>query len=653
MNIKIFLIGMLTLFVLSIPYQSNAAYSKYAPGSQVVIGEFLFEDDFTPSTEDCTLTVREPDGDVAINEVVMDERADGWHSHTFVPASINGIWSAIMTCGSGASLVRTDKSFEIGLNEVDETGIADAVWSATTRSLTTFGSLVSDIWSAGTRTLTSIGSLAADFWNDGYAPTRRLSDSNLSGGGELATQAYVSTSIDAASSDIIDEVLANRALINALNNISAADVWAYGTRSINSGTVDLSTASVQDVWDAATLDLSTNGSVGKLLVDNLDAQVSTRGTSNLTAADVWNAGTRSLTDYSEDSVAAAVWADASRTLTSYGNDITAAEVWEVLTSSLTTIGSIGNQVATNLDATISSRATLTAQQDGFSVTMSDVDRQMATKVYRSKVIVLDYQSSPVAPFSAPAITLYDAGRNIVVSDIDMTSIGTGIYEYTYTVPSGAEQGLWESVVTTEVESGKIVTTNDYWEVTSSPAQVLINDVTDLTIPSIVANVTITNEGLTGYEYQYEWCVVSDTGNPCGGGDDVYHATAAKFINPGEDFNTNLSATVPSAGNYTFKLVVYFGLENSKASRTFTAISDGTPPPSGGGGGGGGGSGSAVGTCNGADFNGDDLVNSVDFSILLAFWRTNPPFGNKCVDINGDSKVDSVDFSILLFQWGQR
>ena len=79
--------------------------------------------------------------------------------------------------------------------------------------------------------------------------------------------------------------------------------------------------------------------------------------------------------------------------------------------------------------------------------------------------------------------------------------------------------------------------------------------------------------------------------------------------------------------------------------------------SGGGGGGGGTTGGGVitdtsGTCIGADFNGDRKVNSVDFSIMLAFWKTGAPFKNVCVDINTDKQVNSVDFSILLFQWGK-
>jgi hypothetical protein len=105
------------------------------------------------------------------------------------------------------------------------------------------------------------------------------------------------------------------------------------------------------------------------------------------------------------------------------------------------------------------------------------------------------------------VTLYDVDRNTVVSGVAMNLISTGVYEYTYTVNSNAAQGLWEAVVSTEVESGKIVQNNDYFEVAGSPAQVLVNSVTATSISSIIGNVTITNEGLTGYEYQYEWCVV--------------------------------------------------------------------------------------------------------------------------------------------------
>jgi hypothetical protein len=44
---------------------------------------------------------------------------------------------------------------------------------------------------------------------------------------------------------------------------------------------------------------------------------------------------------------------------------------------------------------------------------------------------------------------------------------------------------------------------------------------------------------------------------------------------------------------------------------------------------------------------------VDFSIMLAYWKTSAPFTNPEVDLNNDGRVDAVDFSILLYHWGER
>ncbi|MCX6787145.1 MAG: dockerin type I domain-containing protein [Candidatus Kaiserbacteria bacterium] len=197
---------------------------------------------------------------------------------------------------------------------------------------------------------------------------------------------------------------------------------------------------------------------------------------------------------------------------------------------------------------------------------------------------------------------------------------------------------------------------------ASPAQVLIQNMSSVVVPSITANVRITNEGLTSTEYTYEWCVVSSINNACGGGDDTYYASASKLIAAGENFDTTLPATVPLAGTYYFKTNVYFGVLSSSASQQFTAsnpASSGGGTNSGGGSGGGGGivsppapSTQNITAKNIEDINGDGKVNGIDFSILLAFWKTSPPYKNSAVDINKDGRVDSVDFSILLYNWGR-
>ena len=284
---------------------------------------------------------------------------------------------------------------------------------------------------------------------------------------------------------------------------------------------------------------------------------------------------------------------------------------------------------------------------------SDFGTITAGSNYLANVTTI-YNGTLTDSLNSPTVTIYDPSRNVIVNTVPMTRISTGTYSYTYTTPLNAQAGTWESVFSANVEAGKNLPGNDYWTVNTNPAQVIINSITDTIIPEISANITITNEGLSGNEYQYEWCIVSNVNNVCGGGDDIFYAVAAKYINSGEDFNTNITATVPNAGNYFFKVVAYFGVDSSVSTRSFTATSD-NPPNNGGGGGGGGGSNQSpiTGICTKrADFNCDSKVNSIDFSILLYYWKSKPPFKNQYVDINKDNKADSVDFSILLYEWGK-
>lgn len=170
-------------------------------------------------------------------------------------------------------------------------------------------------------------------------------------------------------------------------------------------------------------------------------------------------------------------------------------------------------------------------------------------------------------------------------------------------------------------------------------------------------------GTAASDFYYVYCIVNSEANLCGGNDDTAFASATAYINAGSYINLSLTLdNVPTVGTYWFKVKARALAETNWAAATqqFVTESGTPPPPSGGGGGssGGGGGGAAVPpqsptpspSCKGADFNGDGKVNSVDFSILLAYWKKQPPFANPCVDINKDGQVNSVDFSILLYQW---
>ena len=262
-----------------------------------------------------------------------------------------------------------------------------------------------------------------------------------------------------------------------------------------------------------------------------------------------------------------------------------------VTSSLTSIeGKIDtlttalNTVDTNLDSVQSTVNSLrTSQQKLYQVNLSDVSEIQAGNTYRAKVIVLDYESNPVTPSTAPTILIRDSSRALSLATTTMTELSTGVYEYTSAISSSATAGLWETIVNVDVGGSADIVRNDYWQVTGAPAQVLVNSISDSSIPSISADVTITNEGGGAYEYQYEWCVVSSQDNQCGGNDDVYYASAAKLVSAGADFNPTLTATVSSDGSYWFKVVVYYGTAASGASRSFTTATESVSPSSSSGG----------------------------------------------------------------------
>lgn len=214
----------------------------------------------------------------------------------------------------------------------------------------------------------------------------------------------------------------------------------------------------------------------------------------------------------------------------------------------------------------------------FNVRMSDFGTIAAGDQYLARIYITDYLGQPLNADFPPRITLYDPLRNIIVDNISMTLSETGIYTYNFTTASSQTAGQWEAVSKVTVY-GITQTLNDFWELASSPAQVKINSISDNTIPTIGADVTITNEGGTAQEYQYEYCIVANQTNQCGGGDDIDYASGAKLIQAGQSWNTVLTLDkVNQVGDYWFKVVVYFGTQKSGASKAFTAIEALAPAP---------------------------------------------------------------------------
>ena len=339
----------------------------------------------------------------------------------------------------------------------------------------------------------------------------------------------------------------------------------------------------------------------------------TNGTEKLCLDKSFNVVTPTLT---AADIASAVWSFTGRSLDDFATLV--SSIWSNAVRSLTT-RNIAPGENISQEETLERRWTTRFSGDG---------EVLVGKAYRAKLWVLDYNTELADAVSNPSVTIYDANRAIPGSaPTTMTKIATGTYEIVWTVPTGSVGGRYETVVTINVGGTAPIQDGSYWEVEiDSPAQVKINSITDNTVPSITADATIKNEGGTGYEYKYAYCVVSNQSNQCGGGDDTFYAQDAKFLTPGESWTTALNATVPNTGTYYFKLIVYWGTEKSAAVRQFNAVS---------------------GTVCLGDLNNDGFVNLTDFSILLFYWNTS----NANADINGDGIVNLTDFSIMLFHWG--
>jgi len=311
-------------------------------------------------------------------------------------------------------------------------------------------------------------------------------------------------------------------------------------------------------------------------------------------------------------------------------------------------------------------------QKNWTVYLSDFGETTTGEAYQVKLWVLNYAAEPTDAVSLPTLTITDAAGTKQRTNVEMTKVSNGVYYYSYTIPVDAVGGVWETEASTTVEVGKTIMTNDYWWVSASPADVEIISIAEHTGTSITADVEITNKGTSGSDFYYVYCIVDSEDNLCGGNDDIDNGSDTKYIAAGQTLPLSLGLDVLNLGTYWFKVKARALSEVNWAAASEQFIASEAPAPSCGngscsggetcstcpadcgecgGGGGGGGGGAPIPTCRGADFNYDAKVNSIDFSIMLYFWKTRPPFANACVDINKDQKVDSVDFSILLYQWG--
>ena len=275
------------LIVLVFPLSVSAGPSQYQicePNSDCVLGEFIFDNDYDPIVTDaCDIKIINPSGDTVYDDATTFGSSDGWHGYTYATGSAaKGFYRTVLCCTDPDSLAVEclDKSFYIGTSfgtieeqsslirksTFDFTGVAD---SGTTSTIVD-------------AELTQ----ANDYW---------LNYKVVMVTGDSIGQEGTINDFDAAS----DTLTFTPAMTDA---ISAGDeytlkhedrlvfqIWNATTRTLTS----LSNVA-GDVWNVLTSGMNTTGSIGKRLVDNIDATISSRASQtsvNTIQSDVIGIGT--------------------------------------------------------------------------------------------------------------------------------------------------------------------------------------------------------------------------------------------------------------------------------------------------------------------------------------------------------------------------
>lgn len=142
------------------------------PSGDCAIGEFLYDDSYVPITgASCTLTAKNPDGTALYTNQAMSAGADGYYSYSFTSSTVEGIYPTQVCCTSGSDYLCLDKSFEVKESASSSSApttseISSAVWGYSNRTLSGFGTLVTDIWNSSTRTITSLITGTTNITND-------------------------------------------------------------------------------------------------------------------------------------------------------------------------------------------------------------------------------------------------------------------------------------------------------------------------------------------------------------------------------------------------------------------------------------------------------------------------------------------------------
>ena len=570
-----------------------------------------------------TINVFDPSGNqiVTNGNVSYVSGSSGIYQYSYSAPPINGSYLYQITATEGGNTGYGAGNFQVGTIQSDVTSLGSAVANASNTLASDITSASSSLGSAESANAGSISVLNTTVNNASSSLRLAISSVNGSLATVSSTVATINTNVNTANADITSassslgaSISANAASLTSLTNnldillgafivtqssvndpspsttsfitslTNSADgfydnavlTFTSGNLKGQSRRVSAYVASTKIVTlDPALTSAPTNGDQFTIVTQDVRVEQQVTDLASTASGTASAVADLASTTAGISSTTATI-ASTTNATNSTTNTIasTTADLETKVTNIQATVNSINNTLQ-SVDSTLDDLQTTVdsvraSQQSLYTVDLTGPTEVQEGTNYQATLEISDYQSQAADASSTPTIVIYDPTRAVAVGTTSMTQTATGEYQYSYPVALNATAGLWETVATIPIGGGTINRVN-YWQANGSPPQVAINDMSNLTVPTISADVTITNEGNSPNEYSYQYCVVADEAGQCGDSDNIANATSTKLIQPGDSFTPNLSLTVPNPGNYWFKLVVTYNGLTSAASRNFTAV----------------------------------------------------------------------------------
>jgi|GEM_PF-3322091 len=112
--------------------RASSEYQRCTPSTDCILGEYVFDGSGNPiTTQVCTIDIRNPSGDLIVDDAAMTADGFGWHYYTVNISSPPGLYKALVYCNNSGDKGYLNKTFILGTS-FDDLATSSDISSAVT-----------------------------------------------------------------------------------------------------------------------------------------------------------------------------------------------------------------------------------------------------------------------------------------------------------------------------------------------------------------------------------------------------------------------------------------------------------------------------------------------------------------------------------------